>query len=186
MAPIHADITVFCTKVLGLDFMGEVVWRKVSTCRPSGGGRVMGSYPYPRNGVFVFNYEYILVFRKQGAPPRVESEIKERAKMSRDEWVENFYAPWSFLGRRGGHTAEFPEELPRRLIRMFSFPGETVLDPFLGSGTTMVVAAKEGRRCVGYEINPTMEACVVERLLEVGFECHCRRRKEKEENAKDS
>ena len=84
--------------------------------------------------------------------------------MTHEQWVEYFAGHWNFPGERGGHIAAFPEELPRRLMRMFSFPGERVLDPFLGSGTTMVVAAQEGRDCVGYEIDPEMRAVIEERL----------------------
>jgi len=75
--------------------------------------------------------------------------------MTKDEWNVFFQGHWNFPGEKNAkHLAAFPEELPRRLIRMFSFVGETVLDPFLGSGTTSVAACNSGRHSIGYEINP--------------------------------
>ena len=121
----------------------------------SGGGVVMGSFPYPRNGIVKLDYEHILLFKKQGKAPRPSPGQKEHSRLSTEEWNEYFYGHWAFPGaRQEDHIAVFPPELPRRLIRMFTFEGETVLDPFLGSGTTMSVARELGRSCTGYEVNP--------------------------------
>jgi modification methylase len=151
--PIRTEITKFCESA-GLDFMGSVIWRKVTTCNTTGGATVMGSFPYPRNGILKIDYEFILIFKKPGEPPAVEPEAKRRARLSTQEWNEYFTGHWTFPGRKQrGHLAMFPEELPRRLIRMFTFEGETVLDPFLGSGTTSLAALKLGRNSVGYEVN---------------------------------
>jgi len=139
---------------LGLDAMGAIIWQKVTTCNTSGGGVVMGSYPFPRNGIIKIDYEFILIYKKPGKPPPVPPGVKESARLTDEEWNRYFYGHWTFSGaRQEDHIAVFPDELPRRLIRMFTFPGETVLDPFLGSGTTMKVARELGRRSVGYEIN---------------------------------
>jgi modification methylase len=150
--PIRSEIIRFCESA-GLDYMGAVIWRKVTSTNTTGGGTVMGSYPYPRNGILKLDYEFILLFKKPGEAPAVSTELKEAARLSNQEWSEYFGGHWSFPGERAGnHLAAFPEELPRRLIRMFTFEGETVLDPFAGSGTTMVAASRLGRSSTGYEL----------------------------------
>jgi len=122
---------------------------------PSGGAVVMGSYPFPPNGIVEIDYEFILIFKKPGPSKKVAPGIKAASKLTKAEWKEYFAGHWHFGGvRQVGHEAMFPEELPRRLIRMFTFVGDTVLDPFLGSGTTVKAALDLGRNAVGYEINP--------------------------------
>lgn len=151
--PIHAEIIKFCETV-GLDFLGSIIWRKITNTATSGGGSLMGSFPHPRSGVVKMNYEYILLFRRPGATPAPSVESKKASALPIDDWKKFFTADWTFGGERQiGHIAMFPPELPERLIRMFSFPGETVLDPFLGSGTTAAVANRLGRSAVGVEIN---------------------------------
>jgi len=153
--PIRTEIIRFCESA-GFDYMGAVIWRKVTTCNTTGGATIMGSFPFPRNGILKLDYEFILIFRKLGRPPEPDPAAKEASRMTIDEWNEYFAGHWSFPGEKQGksrHLAVFPEELPRRLIRMFSFAGETVLDPFLGSGTTMLAARNLGRSSIGYEIN---------------------------------
>jgi DNA modification methylase len=151
--PLHAEIIAQGEK-LGFDFLGSIIWQKKTTMNPSGGAVVMGSYPYPPNGIVEIDYEFILIFKKPGESKKVLKEVKEASKLSKEEWKEYFYGHWRFGGARQlGHEAMFPEELPRRLIRMFTWAGDTVLDPFLGSGTTVKVALELGRNGVGYEIN---------------------------------
>jgi len=114
----------------------------------------MGSFPHPRNGILSIDYEFILLFKKLGTPKKATKEIKELSKMTKEEWKVYFAGHWNFRGaKQDGHIAMFPEELPKRLIKMFSFVGDTVLDPFLGSGTTTLAAKNNGRNSVGYEIN---------------------------------
>jgi DNA modification methylase len=150
--PLHAEITCQCAEA-GFDCMGSIIWRKKTTMNTSGGAVVMGSYPYPPNGVVEIDFEYILLFRKPGAPRRPAPEAKAGSALTRDEWKSWFSGHWDVAGaRKKGHEAPFPEEIPRRLVRMFSFPGDTVLDPFLGTGTTARVALETGRNAVGYEI----------------------------------
>lgn len=162
--PIRTEIIKFC-EALGMDYMGAVIWQKVTTCHTSGGATIMGSFPYPRNGILKLDYEFILIFKKPGKMPRVSREIKEASKLSREEWNEYFYGHWNFSGeKQDKHLAAFPEELPRRLIKMFSFVGETVLDPFLGSGTTSVAAMKLNRNSLGYEINEEYLEVIKKRL----------------------
>ncbi len=151
--PIRTEIIRFC-ETIGLDYMGAIIWQKVTTCNSSGGGAVMGSFPYPRNGVLKLDYEFILIFKKPGKAPSPSDEARAATKMTTEEWNTLFAGHWQFPGaRQTEHIAVFPQELPDRLIRMFTFPGEVVLDPFLGSGTTTVAAKDLDRRSVGYEIS---------------------------------
>jgi site-specific DNA-methyltransferase (adenine-specific) len=164
--PIRTEIIKFC-EAAGFDYMGAVIWQKVTSCHTSGGATVMGSFPYPRNGVLKLDYEFILVFRKYGTPPRVAKEAKEQSRLSLEEWNRYFTGHWTFPGeRQDRHLAMFPEELPKRLIRMFAFVGETVLDPFLGSGTTSLAARKLKRNSIGYEINENFLPLIRKRLGE--------------------
>lgn len=152
--PIRTEIIKFCESI-GLDYMGAIIWQKKTTMRTTGGASVMGSFPYPRNGLVEIDYEFILLFKKLGkVVNRVNRQIKEQSKLSHAEWRKYFTGHWNFTGcKQDQHVAMFPDELPRRLIKMFSFVGETVLDPFLGSGTTSKVARQLKRNSIGYEIN---------------------------------
>ncbi|MDW8464868.1 MAG: site-specific DNA-methyltransferase [Chloroherpetonaceae bacterium] len=162
--PIHTEIIKFC-EAIGFNYMGKIIWQKVTTCNTTGGAAVMGSFPYPRNGIVKIDYEYILLFKKGGAPPKVSREAKERSKLTPEEWNEYFSGHWTFSGeRQDKHLAMFPEELPRRLIKMFSFVGETVLDPFLGSGTTSLAARRLRRHSIGYEVNEQFLPIIAEKL----------------------
>lgn len=152
--PIRTEIIRFC-ETLGMDYMGAIIWQKQTTMNTSGGGAVMGSFPYPRNGILKIDYEFILVFKKQGKAPTPSAEQKKLSEMTKEEWNTYFASHWTFGGaKQDGHIAVFPEELPHRLIKMFSFAGETVFDPFMGSGTTALAARNLQRNSIGYEINP--------------------------------
>ena len=151
--PIRTEIIRFCES-LGMDYMGAIIWQKQTTMNTTGGGAVMGSFPYPRNGILKIDYEFILIFKKLGNSPSVPKEQKDKSAMTKDEWNSFFSSHWNFAGaKQDGHIAVFPEELPRRLIKMFSFVGETVFDPFMGSGTTALAARNLNRNSIGYEIN---------------------------------
>ncbi len=120
--PLHAEIICQCA-ACGYDYLGSIVWRKKTTMNTSGGAVVMGSYPYPPNGIVEIDFEYILLFKKPGARPPVPAALRASAAMTREEWKSWFSGHWSVAGaRKKGHEASFPEEIPRRLIRMFSLP----------------------------------------------------------------
>jgi modification methylase len=151
--PIHSEIIKFC-EIAGFDFMGSIIWQKATTMNTTGGASIMGSFPHPRNGIVKFDFEYILLFKKQGDAPKPTPEQKKQSAMTTEEWNTYFNGHWHFSGaKQEGHLAMFPDELPKRLIKMFSFPGENVLDPFLGSGTTAAIAKSLERNSCGYEIN---------------------------------
>ncbi len=150
---------------LGADYMGAIIWRKMTNSQTSGGGTLMGSYPHPRNGILKLDYEFILIFKKPGKAPRPTADQKSSSAMTIEEWSRNFTAHWDFPGeRQRGHHAMFPMELPRRLIRMFSFPGEVVLDPFAGAGTSIAAAIEQGRLGEGIELNRGFEDAIRQRL----------------------
>lgn len=162
--PIHSEIIKFC-EMVGFDFMGSIIWQKATTMNTTGGASIMGSFPHPRNGIVKLDFEYILLFKKQGTAPKPTQEQKEQSVMTTEEWNTFFNGHWYISGaRQDNHLAMFPEELPRRLIKMFSFAGENVLDPFLGSGTTSLVAKNLGRNSCGYEINPEFIPIIQQKL----------------------
>jgi len=162
--PIREEIIKYCENI-GFDYMGAIIWQKVTTSNTTGGGVQMGSYPYPRNGILKLDYEFILIFKKLGDSPKPSKEQKELSRMTAEEWNTYFAGHWNFTGaRQNKHIAMFPVELPKRLIKMFSFVGETILDPFVGSGTTSFVAKNLNRNSVGYEINSEFISVIQEKL----------------------
>ena len=162
--PIRTEIIRFC-ETLGMDYMGAIIWQKTTTMNTSGGGAIMGSYPYPRNGILKMDYEFILLFKKLGNAPKPTQNQKEHSVLTKEEWSQYFSSHWNFSGvKQMEHIAMFPEELPRRLIKMFSFPGETVFDPFSGSGTTSLAAKHLERNSIGYEINRNFKPIIREKL----------------------
>ena len=162
--PIRTEIIRFCES-LGMDYMGAIIWQKTTTMNTSGGGAIMGSFPYPRNGILKMDYEFILLFKKLGNAPKPTPQQKAASEMTKEEWSQYFSSHWNFNGvKQMGHIAMFPEELPKRLIKMFSFAGETVFDPFVGSGTTSLAAKHLGRNSIGYEINKEFAPIIKDKL----------------------
>jgi|SRR3990172_3332023 len=150
--PNHARTLEECERI-GFQALPYILWKK-PTNKPNA---FLGSGFLPPNAYVTLDCEFILILRKGGLrkfPPKDAGRYRSRfTKAERDLWFSQI---WQVRGAGQGpaerRTAAFPEEIPRRLIRMFSCEGETVLDPFLGTGTTMRVGAALGRTCVGYEL----------------------------------
>lgn len=153
--PIHADIIKSCQE-LGFRFLGNIIWHKITTTKTTGGCSWMGSIYYPRDGYITYEHEYIMIFKKAGKAPRPSEEAKDLSKLPKEFRSKWFRGIWDDMPpeKQSEHCAMFPEELPMRIIRMFSFAGDTVLDPFVGSGTTMAAAKRWHRNSIGIEINP--------------------------------
>jgi site-specific DNA-methyltransferase (adenine-specific) len=169
--PIRTEIIKFC-ETIGFDYMGAIIWQKVTTCNTTGGATIMGSFPYPRNGIIKIDYEFILIFKKPGIGKNIPKSIKDKSKLTIEEWNQYFAGHWNIPGeKQNGHLAMFPEEIPKRLIKMFSFVNDSILDPFLGSGTTSLAAKNLERNSIGYEINADFIPVIKEKfgLKDKGF-----------------
>lgn len=148
-----------------LRFMGTIYWQKTTSRR---GAVLFGSYPYPSNFMISNAIEPIFVFRKVGNR-NVPEDIKEKSKISREEFKSFRDAIWPINGvGPDKYTAAFPVEIPRRLTMMYSFVEDTVLDPFLGSGTTAKAALELGRNSIGIETNSTYIREALPNLNETG------------------
>ena len=154
--PIIADITKSCI-YLRYRFFDEIIWVKGSANAGALGGKpLFGSYPYPPNFKILDSIqESILVFKKPGKELIIDKQIKEKSRLTKKEWQIFTNGVWFIQPEKQnkGHCATFPAEIPYRLIKIYSFVGETVLDPFLGSGTTLLVCKQLKRKGIGYEIN---------------------------------
>ena len=131
---------------------------------------MFGSYPYPANFYAQNTTEFITIYVKDGAPVPVSKEIKEKSKITEKEWVEYTKQIWDIAIPNKGdlafgiHSAIMPEEIARRCIKLFSFYGGVVLDPFTGSGTTLRVAKEQGRRFVGFELYDTYQDIIEKKI----------------------
>ena len=153
--PIVAD-TIRIMQKLGFVFFDEIVWIKGHANNGALKGKpLFGSYPYPPTPKILDSiFENILVFRKPGKRSKVSKERKEKSKLSKEEWIEYTKGIWFIEpDRKAKHPATFPFEIPKRLVKLYSFVDDIVLDPFAGTGTTLIAAVSLGRRAIGYEIN---------------------------------
>ena len=160
--PLHAFIIQDMLDI-GFQMRGEVIWDKGASASSS---TAWGSWKSAANPVLRDVHEYLLIFCKEDF---ARSADGRRSTISRDHFLEWTKSVWSFpaaSARKVGHPAPFPEELPRRLIELYTFRGDVVLDPFCGSGTTCVAAANLGRHFVGYEVEPKYIRLAEERLRE--------------------
>jgi len=152
--PLHSDITISCRKV-GFDNLTPILWYKIANANyeVENGSKFFGK-PYEPNAIVKNDIEFILMQRKSGGyrkPTADQRRLSVIPKKLYDEW---FQQVWHINGESTArHPAPFPLELAMRLIRMFSFYGDTVLDPFSGTGTTSVGAIETGRNSVGVEID---------------------------------
>lgn len=153
--PLHADICVRCRR-LGFDNLNPILWYKISnaTLEVSRSTKFLGK-PYEPNAIIKNDIEFILMQRKPGAYRSPTEEQRQLSRIPKELFAEWFQQIWTCPGASTKeHPAPFPEELAMRLVRMFSFVADTVLDPFMGTGTTCVAAGKWGRNSIGVEIDP--------------------------------
>jgi site-specific DNA-methyltransferase (adenine-specific) len=170
VVPLHADISVRC-RALGFDYLTPIFWHKIANAvtEVEGSGAFLGK-PYEPNAIIKNDTEYVLMFRKPGGYRRPTLEQRVLSLIDKQDHARWFRSVWTDIrgaSTRDGHPAPFPTELAYRLIRMFSFVGDTVLDPFLGSGTTTEAAILASRNSVGFEIEPTYFAQVRRRFAQL-------------------
>lgn len=155
--PMHADITVRARKI-GFDNLSPIFWYKISNAAyevENGSAGFLGK-PYEPNAIIKNDVEYILMLRKPGGYRQPTEEQRDASRLSKEEYQEWFQQVWTGLTGESTkyHPAPYPEELAHRLVRMFSFAGDKVLDPFMGTGTTLLAAARCGRNGIGVETEP--------------------------------
>lgn len=156
VVPLHVDITAHCRRI-GFDYLTPILWYKIANAATevSGNGAAFLGKPYEPNAIIKNDVEYILMFRKPGGyrtPTKEQRLLSLINKEDHARWFRAIWADISGAARSNGHPAPFPVEVPHRLINMFSFVGDTVLDPFVGTGTTIEAAIRSARSSVGYEI----------------------------------
>ena len=151
--PLHADIAVSCRKI-GFDNLNPILWHKISnaTFEANTTSSILGK-PYEPNAIIKNDIEYILMERKPGGYRKPSDQQRAESKIEKEDFQNWFSQIWEMPGAstKNGHPAPFPLELATRLVKMFSFVGDTVLDPFCGSGTTMLAAINNNRNSVGVE-----------------------------------
>jgi len=153
--PLHADICVICRRI-GFDNLNPIVWHKIANAsyEVPNGSRFLGK-PYEPNAIIKNDMEFILMQRKPGGYRKPTNTQRKASKLSKEEFNRWFQQIWNITGASTKqHPAPFPLKLATRLVRMFSFTEDTVLDPFCGTGTTMVAALRTGRNSIGVEIDP--------------------------------
>jgi DNA modification methylase len=153
--PLHADICVLCRKI-GFDNLNPIIWHKIAnaTFEVENGSKFLGK-PYEPNAIIKNDMEFILMQRKPGGYRKPTEEQRKLSKIDKKDFDTWFQQIWNIPGASTrSHPAPFPLELATRLIRMFSFHGDTVLDPFCGTGTTMIAALRYGRNSIGIDIEP--------------------------------
>lgn len=153
--PLHADIVVRCRRI-GFDNLTPIFWYKISNAKyeiENGSAGFLGK-PYEPNAIIKNDVEFILMLRKPGGYRQPTEEQRDSSRLTKEEHHDWFQQVWTLPGESTRkHPAPFPAELAYRLVRMFSFTGDTVLDPFMGTGTTLLAAANCGRNGLGVEID---------------------------------
>lgn len=157
--PLHADIQVRARKI-GLDCLTPILWGKIANGTNEAEGNGAGFYgkPYQPGAIVKNDVEYILFMRKGGEYRSPEPLQKALSMLTKDEmqsWLRSTWTDVTGASTRNGHPAPYPAVLAERLIKMFSFAGDTVLDPFVGTGSTMVAAIESGRNSIGIDIEPS-------------------------------
>jgi modification methylase len=168
--PLHADIQVRSRR-LGFDALTPILWQKIANGVMEAQGNGAGFYgkPYQPGAIIKNDVEYILFLRKGGeyrSPTPVQRALSMLTKEEMQNWMRSFWTDVKGESTRNGHPAPYPTVLAERLVRMFSFAGDTVLDPFSGTGTTALAAMAAGRNSVSVEIEPKYFALARQRLAE--------------------
>ena len=167
VVPLHASIQEHCRKI-GYDNLAPIIWYKIANAafEASGNGAGFLGKPYEPNAVIKNDIEFILMERKPGGYRKPAVATRVLSVISDENHKQWFQSIWSGVtgASTRDHPAPYPEELVERLVRMFSFVGDTVLDPFMGTGTTTVAAAKWGRNSIGVEIDPHYFEMAEERI----------------------
>jgi len=164
--PLHADICVICRK-LGFDNLNPIIWHKISNAsyEVDNGSKFLGK-PFEPNAIIKNDIEFILMQRKPGGYRRPSDRQRAESKLTKEEYNEWFQQIWRLQGASTKeHPAPFPLELAYRLVRMFSFAGDFVLDPFCGTATTLLAAMQCSRNGLGVEIDPAYFALAADRLI---------------------
>jgi DNA modification methylase len=166
VVPLHASIQELCRKI-GFDNLAPIIWHKISNAvyEVSGAGGFLGK-PYEPNAVIKNDIEYILMFRKPGGYRKPTAAKRLLSIISAQNYQSWFQQIWTGLtgASTKEHPAPYPLELAERLIRMFTFAGDVVVDPFSGSGTNAIASARTGRHSIGYEISKKYHKMSVERF----------------------
>ena len=165
VVPLHADIAVACRRI-GFDNLNPIIWHKISNAsyEVNNGSRFLGK-PYEPNAIIKNDIEFILMQRKPGGYRKPTHEQRERSRIAKEDFSAWFRQFWNLSGASTRkHPAPFPLKLAHRLVRMFSFYGDTVLDPFCGTGTTMVAALRTGRNSIGLDIDAEYCTATAHRL----------------------
>lgn len=169
VVPLHADIQVRARK-LGLDCLTPILWHKIANGATEVEGNGAGFYgkPYQPGSIVKNDIEYILFLRKGGRYRSVSMETKALSMLKREEmksWLRSIWTDVRGASTRDGHPAPYPPELAERLIRLFSFAGDTVLDPFSGTGSTTLGAIRAGRHSIANELEPKYLAISQKKVL---------------------
>ncbi|GHT50550.1 methyltransferase [Spirochaetia bacterium] len=170
---IDSDIKHSIVHNTGLFLLDIYIWNRTNPSKKM----MFGSYPYPRNFYAQNTTEFISIYVKDGpSENNVPEEIKEQSKLTQEEWINFTKQIWNIpvpgkgdIGF-GKHSALMPEEIVRRCVRLFTFVGDIVLDPFTGSGTTLKVAKELNRHYIGYEISETYKKVINEKTNKGLFE----------------
>lgn len=167
--PLHSDIAVRCRK-LGFDNLNPIIWHKISNAKfeVEGNSSFLGK-PYEPNAIIKNDIEFILMERKPGGYRKPTDTQRSLSMISKENFDEWFRQIWTVGGESTKqHPAPYPLELAHRLVSMFSFVGDTVLDPFAGTGTTLLAASRVGRNSIGVEIDTAYAQMAADRLREQG------------------
>lgn len=164
--PLHSDIAVSCRKI-GFDNLNPILWHKISNAsyEANTNSSILGK-PYEPNAIIKNDMEYILMERKPGGYRKPTEKQREESRIDKEDFQNWFSQIWEMPGAstRNGHPAPFPLELATRLVKMFSFVGDVVLDPFSGSGTTMLAAINTNRNSIGIETEEYYCRSTIQRL----------------------